>query len=110
MSAILHVNSTSSTLISSLSLHDALPIYIDWVYRLMGVSPVTSTSDDFDLECVWRCHNRSASESQDTFEIKIIGRRSEEHTSELQSHRELVCRRLLEKKRKDIRSSRSSCR
>src|SRR5437773_2794519 len=27
-----------------------------------------------------------------------IGRRSEEHTSELQSHHELVCRLLLEKK------------
>src|SRR5438309_10148535 len=31
----------------------------------MGVSPVTSSSDDFDLECVWRCHDRPASESQD---------------------------------------------
>src|SRR2546430_16791596 len=31
----------------------------------MGVSPVTSSSDDFDLECVWRCHDGSASESQD---------------------------------------------
>ena len=39
--------------------------HIDWVYGLMGVSPVTSSSDDFDLECVWRCHDGSASESQD---------------------------------------------
>src|SRR5947207_12239541 len=29
--------------------------------------------------------------------------RSEEHTSELQSHSDLVCRLLLEKKKKDIR-------
>src|SRR5256886_5321642 len=28
----------------------------------MGVSRVTSSSDDFDLECVWRCHDGSASE------------------------------------------------
>src|SRR5260370_14729776 len=31
-----------------------------------------------------------------------IGRRSEEHTSELQSHLNLVCRLLLEKKKKNI--------
>src|SRR5947207_6852787 len=30
---------------------------------------------------------------------KTIGERSEEHTSELQSHSDLVCRLLLEKKR-----------
>src|SRR5438132_4600238 len=30
------------------------------------------------------------------------GRRSEEHTSELQSHSDLVCRLLLEKKKKNI--------
>src|SRR5260370_6411698 len=30
----------------------------------------------------------------------IIGRRSEEHTSELQSHLNIVCRLLLEKKKK----------
>src|SRR5437667_6479531 len=29
-------------------------------------------------------------------------RRSEEHTSELQSHHDLVCRLLLEKKKKDV--------
>src|SRR5438034_10061312 len=31
------------------------------------------------------------------------GRRSEEHTSELQSHSDLVCRLLLEKKKKKIK-------
>src|SRR5690349_23733102 len=31
---------------------------------------------------------------------RLIGRRSEEHTSELQSRRDLVCRLLLEKKKK----------
>src|SRR5438132_4033640 len=30
----------------------------------------------------------------------IVGKRSEEHTSELQSHSDLVCRLLLEKKKK----------
>src|SRR5438034_8136560 len=33
-------------------------------------------------------------------EMAIFDRRSEEHTSELQSHSDLVCRLLLEKKKK----------
>src|SRR5260370_22713843 len=37
---------------------------------------------------------------------KLIPNRSEEHTSELQSHLNLVCRLLLEKKKKLIRSVR----
>src|SRR5438034_3975498 len=32
--------------------------------------------------------------------VRAIGERSEEHTSELQSHSDLVCRLLLEKKKK----------
>src|SRR5437667_7103168 len=35
----------------------------------------------------------------------MIHVRSEEHTSELQSHHDLVCRLLLEKKKKDARRS-----
>src|SRR5947207_11371330 len=31
--------------------------------------------------------------------LQVIGNRSEEHTSELQSHSDLVCRLLLEKKK-----------
>src|SRR5438132_6443797 len=35
---------------------------------------------------------------------RVIVPRSEEHTSELQSHSDLVCRLLLEKKKKKIRT------
>src|SRR5438477_7548820 len=35
------------------------------------------------------------------FELGADGKRSEEHTSELQSHVNLVCRLLLEKKKRD---------
>src|SRR5438034_7517674 len=36
-------------------------------------------------------------------ELRLVGgQRSEEHTSELQSHSDLVCRLLLEKKKKKI--------
>src|SRR5260221_988013 len=34
---------------------------------------------------------------------RALGKRSEEHTSELQSHSDLVCRLLLEKKKRQIR-------
>src|SRR5215211_9525911 len=40
----------------------------------------------------------------DAFQVDaaaVVGHRSEEHTSELQSHSDLVCRLLLEKKKKN---------
>src|SRR5438034_3753537 len=40
----------------------------------------------------------------DVFPAKYIATRSEEHTSELQSHSDLVCRLLLEKKNPASRS------
>src|SRR5215471_21441924 len=68
-------NDPPTTEIYTLSLHDALPI-----------SPA-----------------RSAAATQRCPAIGLPGRplrgRSEEHTSELQSRRDLVCRRLLEKKK-----------
>ena len=35
------------------------------------------------------------------WEDRFVGTRSEEHTSELHSHHDLVCRLLLEKKKKE---------
>src|SRR6476661_11224433 len=66
-------NDTATTEIYTLSLHDALPI-----------SSATCS------RC-WRCTARPWTCSRT---------RSEEHTSELQSHLNLVCRLLLEKKKK----------
>src|SRR5690349_22589788 len=70
-------NDTATTEIYTLSLHDALPIYM--------TRPKKS--------CAMGSLLRSAA---------ILGAsfRSEEHTSELQSRRDLVCRLLLEKKKK----------
>src|SRR2546430_13656793 len=72
-------NDTATTEIYTLSLHDALPIYAASAYRRqIAASP----------DCrPWRrpCHNNHL--------------RSEEHTSELQSQSNLVCRLLLEKKK-----------
>src|SRR5260221_3401522 len=67
-------NDTATTEIYTLSLHDALPI------SLPRLRPATSGPS-------WRCGAPPISE------------RSEEHTSELQSHSDLVCRLLLEKKK-----------
>src|SRR3712207_8981652 len=100
---IIHVfffffNDTATTEIYTLSLHDALPIfgngrmcdfYFDGVYWEM---------DGMDR-------------SSDYFEAKygdlpfvVVTPRSEEHTSELQSRQYLVCRLLLEKKKRIKRS------
>src|SRR5437773_8988316 len=68
--------------IYTLSLHDALPISIS-----SSTGP-TSTR----RPCV--CRSSSA-----TRRPCPRARRSEEHTSELQSHHDLVCRLLLEKKK-----------
>src|SRR5438034_5114554 len=69
-------NDTATTEIYTLSLHDALPIW-----SRPNIAP-TSTCDPTRRS---RCYSPS---------------RSEEHTSELQSHSDLVCRLLLEKKKK----------
>src|SRR6266496_6655897 len=66
-------NDTATTEIYTLSLHDALPIC--------------------DAECDSCRENHRA-------DVHHAHRRSEEHTSELQSRRDLVCRLLLEKKQK----------
>src|SRR6266540_981735 len=65
-------NDTATTEIYTLSLHDALPI--------AGLTPYERTRRRMAL--YWG----------------VRALRSEEHTSELQSHHDLVCRLLLEKK------------
>src|SRR5256885_17194566 len=69
-------NDTATTEIYTLSLHDALPIWQE-----CGHQDFTTVSTWFSAHSVWS--------------------RSEEHTSELQSPCNLVCRLLLEKKKKN---------
>src|SRR5438477_8811161 len=68
-------NDTATTEIYTLSLHDALPI-------------------SHSSRCAARLHPRRVRQ-------RLRTPRSEEHTSELQSHVNLVCRLLLEKKKKN---------
>src|SRR5260370_20240574 len=77
-------NDTATTEIYTLSLHDALPISRTW--------PCTVPSE----KCAERVSFRPLSKNARVMEHC----RSEEHTSELQSHLNLVCRLLLEKKRR----------
>src|SRR2546430_12860637 len=78
-------NDTATTEIYTLSLHDALPI--------SGLP-----------RCIFpRWSSRPA--CIPTITPRTIPGRSEEHTSELQSQSNLVCRLLLEKKKKNIKHS-----
>src|SRR5256884_4251938 len=81
-------NDTATTEIYTLSLHDALPISAapaPW----RGLAEVLKRADIF-------FHGRRISTTG-----KNVEQRSEEHTSELQSRLHLVCRLLLEKKKKN---------
>src|SRR5436309_11671766 len=73
-------NDTATTEIYTLSLHDALPIF-----RLRA-----QAAEDVDQHAVLIRKD-----------FEDVRRRSEEHTSELQSRENLVCRLLLEKKKTD---------
>src|SRR2546423_13499560 len=87
-------NDTATTEIYTLSLHDALPISDE---EKVGRDQVVVVSDTF-----WK--RRTGGDpgfvgKTITLDDKVYTR-SEEHTSELQSLAYLVCRLLLEKKKK----------
>src|SRR2546428_1532656 len=74
-------NDTATTEIYTLSLHDALPIF-----------PLKDSVD--------RIHRYETGNLRHRYKVEArLERRSEEHTSELQSRSDLVCRLLLEKKK-----------
>src|SRR2546430_17048833 len=89
-------NDTATTEIYTLSLHDALPIWVDYSWRYEGkwnhlaveiagepAVAAPGSLEEFITEHYWG----------------YTRQRSEEHTSELQSQSNLVCRLLLEKKK-----------
>src|SRR5688572_31647136 len=80
-------NDTATTEIYTLSLHDALPILFLFEHR-------------FDIGLL-----RLLCGMQHVPALRL---RSEEHTSELQSQSNLVCRLLLEKKKKKTRDLRTT--
>src|SRR5438132_5976594 len=91
----LYLMFSATTSIYTLSLHDALPIYPSEC--VLRVTPQIRKAD----HCVRQSETRGF--CQDAFVcILPLLSRSEEHTSELQSHSDLVCRLLLEKKKAQI--------
>src|SRR5690606_40551448 len=81
---------TAPSELYTLSLHDALPICAD-TRHLKLVHKITGGEHGAALAVIFR----RVDEFQHDFRC---GKRSEEHTSELQSRENLVCRLLLEKK------------
>src|SRR5438874_6495197 len=72
------------------------------------VGPVTRIRPFFSSGNFFSTGGNPRSSTVDTFDgIKRKTARSEEHTSELQSRRDLVCRLLLEKKKKKLKKSRT---
>src|SRR5688572_31180874 len=78
---------TATTEIYTLSLHDALPIWRRLTAGQVSMNPPARQTGE-PIERLF------------PYRLVTILRRSEEHTSELQSQSNLVCRLLLEKKKK----------
>src|SRR5690349_24206143 len=87
-------NGTATTGIYTLSLHDALPISGQRVRRLVD-DWVEVGGAERPAAVDWLRQPVQHPAQQ----LRPNRHRSEEHTSELQSRRELVCRLLLEKKK-----------
>src|SRR2546427_6655690 len=85
-------NDTATTEIYTLSLHDALPISV----RACATFGRCTELDES------RAGGRGSASGRRNRHAK---ERSEEHTSELQSQSNLVCRLLLEKKKNDAKSA-----
>src|SRR3712207_1016422 len=95
-------NDTATTEIYTLSLHDALPIFLRQTFYGLRVH----------MRVCWPgVITRLSVTPADVHELSVLPQllestrglavRSEEHTSELQSRQYLVCRLLLEKKKKN---------
>src|SRR2546430_17471867 len=92
-------NDTATTEIYTLSLHDALPIY----KRFGGNFHFFVSGGAYlppKLHKRWENMGFRVMQGYGATECAPVVSRSEEHTSELQSQSNLVCRLLLEKKNK----------
>src|SRR5256885_10610723 len=94
MSTIFFFNDTATTEIYTLSLHDALPIFGDEEVHRELDDPEEDLEDEAQLVRARR-KEVTARSYKLSFVLEVF--RSEEHTSELQSPCNLVCRLLLEK-------------
>src|SRR5262245_62578844 len=91
---------TTITLFYTLSLHDALPISWKSTFKM-----ATDPNSPMTIDATYMLKDRR----NGTAYVKVDGKmsstnglRSEEHTSEIQSLRHLVCSLLFEKKKKKL--------
>src|SRR5690606_41734162 len=84
---------TATTEIYTLSLHDALPIFGVFNQGLTWLKAINKP-------VVYVAGNHEFYNSEYHQVMAMLRQRSEEHTSELQSRENLVCRLLLEKKKR----------
>src|SRR5690606_39813795 len=97
---------TATTEAYTLSLHDALPILRRRMVDLQVLDAVVQLAAAEVRQIVLEDpmgDPQSPQQVQQDAVLQARGRRSEEHTSELQSRENLVCRLLLEKKKKKQR-------
>src|SRR5437899_9631563 len=87
--------------IYTLSLHDALPIFREGLAKFAGVGRRFDIKGVVNDITVVDDYGHHPAEIRATLEAARGCKRSEEHTSELQSLRHLVCRLLLEKKKQN---------
>src|SRR5438874_10758309 len=104
------VDDPGPILIYTLSLHDALPISSALIKQLLQVVLRSSAAAGFP-----RLEEPQRSSRDMRLYVRLnpndrLLLRSEEHTSELQSRRALVCRLLLEKKNEVVKPMRISVR
>src|SRR5205085_11601740 len=91
-------NDAATTARATLSLHDALPISVRCLERT-GIELLRANRDSVEHRKLrlGRDPRQTTVIARRLTRLQVIGR-SEEHTSELQSQSNLVCRLLLEKK------------
>src|SRR5207244_12651488 len=103
-----YIQLTTPSYIYPLSLHDALPILICSPLKDQRPKIAAQFAGDSVIKCTFCCYatfNASGTNTRQYTRMPTCNRltlplRSEEHTSELQSPDHLVCRLLLEKKKK----------
>src|SRR5205823_13846618 len=110
LSPFFFFNAPPTTVIYTLSLHDALPIFLVFRdhgqdsnprFRFRSAQPRAAVPHEQSL--IVHSPGRSEFPLRRCRPASPSSRRSEEHTSELQSLAYLVCRLLLEKKKKQIK-------
>src|SRR2546430_6434869 len=102
-------NDTATTEIYTLSLHDALPIFRDSMRRVTQTIDAVLRTNRFSYDSRGLLTNATRPLiGSASYQRNNLGR-SEEHTSELQSQSNLVCRLLLEKKRTHITHVAAHC-